>query len=63
LYEQGASAADWFAWLSSDAAPALVSGLMIIACGSALVGYLISSIVWRGWQARKWRRRGVVVSD
>lgn len=58
LYERRAGASEWFAWLFSDAAPALVSGLFVIACGAALIGYVVSVVAWRWWTARKWRRRG-----
>lgn len=57
LYDRGASIGDWFAWLASDAAPALISGLLVISVGAGLVGYIISGFVWRWWQMRKWRRR------
>ncbi len=53
-----ATIAQWTAWLFSDAAPALVSGLFIIAVASAAVGYVISLFGWRWWTGRKWRRRG-----
>ncbi|MDT9597706.1 DUF2062 domain-containing protein [Sphingosinicella rhizophila] len=53
----GATAANWLAWLFSDAAPALVSGLFIIAVVTGALGYFISIWVWRWWIARKWRRR------
>jgi uncharacterized protein (DUF2062 family) len=59
LYARGASIGDWFAWLFSDAAPALVSGLFLIAVASGLIGYLLSVLVWRWWIARKWRRRAL----
>lgn len=48
---------EWSAWLFSDAALAMVSGLFIIAALSALVGYFASILIWRWWTARKWRRR------
>lgn len=48
---------EWFTWLFSDAALAMVSGLFIIAALSALLGYLVSILGWRWWTARKWRRR------
>jgi hypothetical protein len=48
---------EWLSWTFSDAAPALVSGLFIIASLTALAGYLISILVWRWWTWRKWRRR------
>ena len=47
----------WIAWLLSDAAPALVSGLFLIGLGVALVGYLVSLVGWRWWIGRKWRQR------
>ena len=57
MYRNSAPLSDWLAWLASDAAPALVIGLFIIALVSALIGWLISIFVWRWWVARKWRRR------
>jgi hypothetical protein len=59
LYGRRAAPGEWFAWLASDAAPALVCGLFIIAAGSALVGYVVSSVIWRWWQSRKWKRRAL----
>jgi hypothetical protein len=58
LTERGASVREWLAWMASDAAPALVSGLFIIATLSAAVSYVGSVFFWRWWTARKWRRRG-----
>jgi hypothetical protein len=57
LYERHAGATEWLRWLFSDAAPAMLTGLFIIASASALVGYLVSIAIWRWWQAKKWRRR------
>jgi hypothetical protein len=57
LRNSGASAGQWASWLFSDAAPALVTGLFIIAVVSGLVGYLVSILIWRWWQGKKWRRR------
>ena len=57
MYQNSAPLSEWLAWLASDAAPAMVTGLFIIAVASATVGYLISIFVWRWWVARKWRRR------
>jgi uncharacterized protein (DUF2062 family) len=57
LYARGASAGDWLAWLFSDAAPALVSGLLVIALATGALGYLVAMLFWRWWTARKWRRR------
>ncbi len=58
LYRRHAGADEWFAWLASDAAPALVCGLVIIAAGAAAVGYVVSLVAWRWWTAHKWKRRG-----
>ena len=55
---RGESVRDWMQWLLSDAAPALVSGLFLIGLGVALVGYIVSLVVWRWWVGRKWRQRG-----
>ena len=55
LRARHASVGDWLAWLLSDAAPALVSGLFLIGLGVALVGYIVSLVGWRWWIGRKWR--------
>lgn len=57
LRTSGASIGQWAGWLLSDAAPALMAGLLIIGCGAGLLGYLIAGWVWRIRIARKWRRR------
>lgn len=59
MYERQAPIRDWFAWLASDAAPALVIGLFVIALASAVIGYFITVFVWRWWIGRKWRRRAL----
>jgi uncharacterized protein (DUF2062 family) len=48
---------DWLAWLLSDAAPALVSGLALIAFGIAFAGFWVSLVVWRLWIGSRWRSR------
>ena len=48
---------DWAAWLLSDAAPALVSGLALIALGFAFAGFWVSLVVWRLWIGSRWRSR------
>lgn len=64
LYHRHASVADWFSWLASDAAPALVSGLAIIAGVSAFIGYFLSKWLWWWWTGRKWRsRRNAAATD
>ena len=47
----------WFAWLLSDAAPAMVTGLTIIGLAFAFAGFLVSLVVWRLWIGSKWRSR------
>ena len=63
LYTRKAGAGEWLSWLASDAAPALVSGLFLIAFGSAIVGYAVSVVAWRWWTGRKWKRRTLGVTD
>lgn len=57
LYASGAGARAWLGWLLSDAAPALVSGLVIIAAAVAFAGYWVSLVGWRLWIGSKWRSR------
>ena len=59
LYARGAGVGECAAWLFSDAAPALVSGLFLIAVAAGALGYLLSVLVWRWWTGRKWRRRSL----
>ncbi len=58
MWERGASLREWAMLLASDAAPAALGGLLIVAIVTALVGYAVADVGWRWWQARKWRRRG-----
>jgi uncharacterized protein len=58
LYERGAPVRDWLAWLASDAAPSLIVGLFVVASAAAIVGYVVATLGWRLWIARKWRARG-----
>ena len=57
LYQTHASIAEWIRWMLSDAAPALLLGLFVIAVVSGAVGYLVSSFLWREVVARKRKRR------
>lgn len=52
-----ASIGRWIAWLLSDAAPAMVTGLAIIAAIFAFAGFWVSLVVWRWWVGRKWSQR------
>jgi uncharacterized protein (DUF2062 family) len=57
LYDSGVGVREWLAWLLSDAAPAMVTGLFFIAVICAFVGWGVSIVVWRWWVGAKWRRR------
>jgi uncharacterized protein len=57
MLARGTSLEEWLAWVLSDAALGVLCGLAAIAAASAALGYLLSILVWRWWQARKWRRR------
>ena len=59
LYARGASVGEWAGWLFSDAAPALVSGLFVIALAAAALGYFLAAFLWRWWTGHKWRRRAL----
>jgi len=52
-----ASIGRWFTWLLSDAAPAMVTGLVVIAAVFAFAGYWVSLVGWRWWIGRKWGQR------
>ena len=49
----------WIDWLFSSAAPAIVSGLTMIAALSGIVGYFVAGLAWRIWISNKWRRRSL----
>lgn len=55
LYERGASLQEWTGWLLSDAAPALVFGLLVISTVAAAVGYVVAAFGWRWWIGHKRR--------
>lgn len=57
LYSGGAGLDEWVRWLWSDAAPALLLGLLVISIVAAALGYLVTVIVWRGMVMRRRRRR------
>ena len=57
LSRENASIADYARWLLSDAAPAVLAGLGIIAVVAAVAGFVLSVGLWRLWIARKWKRR------
>lgn len=58
-----ASIGRWFAWLLSDAAPAMVIGLAAIAGIFAFAGYWVSLVGWRWWVGHKWNQRRAAERD
>lgn len=57
LVENNAPLAEWANWLFSEAAPAMLLGLAIIAVAAAVIGYVLSVFLWRWWLVRKWAAR------
>jgi uncharacterized protein len=57
MIDRGAGLGEWVSWLFSEAAPAMLLGLAIIAIVSAAVGYVLSALGWRWFLVQKWRRR------
>jgi len=62
LVHSHASAGRWMSWLFSEAAPALLFGLLVISVVAASVGYLLSSWLWQAHLGRKWRARQVRIT-
>jgi len=59
LHRHNADVGEYLHWLFSDAAPAMVGGLLVISAGAAIIGYGLSVLLWRLWIAHKWRHRSV----
>lgn len=57
LIERNAPLSAWADWLVSSAAPAMLTGLFLIALLSAVIGYVIAAVSWRIWLSRKWKTR------
>ena len=57
LIDEHASLWEWARWLVSEAAPALVFGLTLIAVAVAAAGYVIADWLWRAHLGRKWKMR------
>lgn len=53
LMETGANLGAWTRWFFSDAAPAVMIGLLTISTVVAGVGYLVSSFTWNWWVRHK----------
>jgi uncharacterized protein (DUF2062 family) len=62
LVESHASFGQWMSWVLSDAAPAMITGLLVIGAAVAFVGYWVAMVGWRWWVGRKWKRRNPVQS-
>ncbi|HYU96794.1 MAG TPA: DUF2062 domain-containing protein [Sphingomicrobium sp.] len=43
-------------WIHEASGPVAI-GVLTIAAGAALLGYLVSALLWRTWLASRWRRR------
>jgi uncharacterized protein (DUF2062 family) len=43
-------------WIHQASAP-IALGILTIAVGAGLVGYLVSTLVWRWWARSRWRHR------
>jgi uncharacterized protein (DUF2062 family) len=41
----------------------MMSGLVVLAVGCGLIGYLVSGLLWRMWITNKWRRRRLRNAD
>lgn len=59
LIERNAPLSAWAEWLVSSAAPAMLTGLFLIALLSAVIGYVLAAIGWRIWLQRKWKARSL----
>ena len=60
LYERSASLSDWWQWFAANAGPALLGGLgglFVISAASAVVGYILASVIWDNWIRLRWRRK------
>jgi uncharacterized protein len=49
-------ATEWLSWVYDKSGPAAL-GTFVLATVIASIGYLLSSLVWSLWIARKWRSR------
>ncbi|WP_299327979.1 DUF2062 domain-containing protein [Parasphingopyxis sp.] len=57
LIDDGAALSEWLAWFATDAAPALLGGLLVMAVIGAVIAYMIADWFWRYRVARRWKRR------
>lgn len=57
MVAKGAGVEEWWRWLLSDTAPAVVIGLFIQAVIAAFVSYFLTLWFWRWWIGHKHRAR------
>lgn len=57
MVKNGAGIEQWWHWLLSDTAPAVVIGLFIQSIIAAAVSYVLAVWFWRWWIGRKHRAR------
>lgn len=60
LYDEGASLVEWWRWFTANAGTALLgglAGLFVISVVSAVIGYLLASVIWDNWIRLRWRRK------
>jgi len=60
LYDEGASLVEWWHWFTANAGTALLgglAGLFVISVASAVIGYLLASVIWDNWIRLRWRRK------
>jgi uncharacterized protein (DUF2062 family) len=59
MVKSGANMEQWWFWLLSDTAPAIVIGLFVQSVIAAFISYFLASWFWRFWIGRKLRARGL----
>ncbi|WP_447763103.1 DUF2062 domain-containing protein [Sphingopyxis panaciterrae] len=60
LYDEGASLVEWWHWFIANAGAALLgglAGLFVISAVSAIVGYILASVIWDSWIRLRWRQK------
>lgn len=60
LYDEGASLVEWWHWFTANAGTALLgglAGLCLISVVSAVIGYILASLIWDNWIRLRWRRK------
>ena len=60
LYDEGASLVEWWDWFTANAGTALLgglAGLFVISVVSAVVGFVLASVIWDNWIRLRWSRK------